>query len=450
MDLPNTRIALFHQPPPPSMSCRMQRGISLHEGANSAGPISQLPEDVVVEILAKLPVKSLIRFKCVCKSWLCLIGSVYLATKQLAMGRDDGIHGKLDCFLSNFSTRFDGGLEFSLDSLDTLHGRYSSRRFKITGLGIQLSRWRFVGVAEPLDGILCIKVPAAMAEVFVLWNPSTGEAKPIPLLTKCIEFFGLGRDNRTGEYKILAISIHTSGNAWEGDIFHITFKAEMYSLGSSSWRVLDVSHFFDGSRFIDGTHMNGLVHNTTSMVLSADGGMLSMLGTGFSVFSFDLSDEIYIQTPPPPPWESPDYYRYGDRLLRYCPHHGATCTLFFLPYNYNRVRSMEIWVLIGCGPRGSWTKQISLDYNLHPPSRVAKETFYYRPSVYRPSVHYKPWVYYRPSLVSISQIFVNEDDDFCTESDLHISIYEEYFSSDRTLFTLQLPRMLLVGMQTEG
>ncbi|GAB2298498.1 hypothetical protein Dimus_032561 [Dionaea muscipula] len=53
-------------------------------------------------------------------------------------------------------------------------------------------------------------------------------------------FFGLGRDPRTDEYKIFAFS------GYRGD------KVEVYSLGSSSsWRVLDMSYFFDGSRWID-------------------------------------------------------------------------------------------------------------------------------------------------------------------------------------------------------
>ncbi|GAB2298495.1 hypothetical protein Dimus_032558 [Dionaea muscipula] len=235
------------------MELRLQQ-----ERANSsAGPRSQLPEDVVMEILAKPSVKSLVRFKCVCKSWFSLIESVYLATKQLAAGRDDDNYGKLDYLLSSFRPRFEGGLEFSLNSLDTLLGSYSRRRFKIT-LRSPWLRWMCVAVAGSLDGILCFKVPVTMGKVFFLWNPATGEAKPISPLTKSVDFFGLGRDNRTGEYKILAISIYRTSSGWPEDIFHETFKAEVYSLGSSSWRTLDVSYFFDGSRRISTPYMNAL------------------------------------------------------------------------------------------------------------------------------------------------------------------------------------------------
>ncbi|GAB2297954.1 hypothetical protein Dimus_032038 [Dionaea muscipula] len=314
---------------------------------------SQLLEDFVVEILVRLPVKSLIRFKCVCKRWLSLIGSDHFAAKQLAAARssdDDDHYGPFDCFLSNFRQIFNGELEFTLNSLDT----HSCRRFKITlHPSFSPGRSMWVAVAGPLDGILCLK------NTFVLWNPTTGEVRPIPPLTKCFEFFGLGRDPRTGDCKILAISIYRTRS---GDISNqMSIKAEVYSLGSSSWRVLDVN-----------------------------GRMLSMLGThtllgnngsdnvASFVLSFDLSDQIYIETPLPPS----DHCMKSECLLRHCPNHGATCALFFVSgQRFNGcVRPIEIWVLIGCNARSSWTKQIIfLDCNLNRAD----------------------WVYYKESLVSI-------------------------------------------------
>ncbi|GAB2298467.1 hypothetical protein Dimus_032530 [Dionaea muscipula] len=370
----------------------MQSGISsikrcrLEEGASSAGPESQLPEDVVIEILARLPVKFLIRFKCVCKRWFSLIGTNHLAAKQLAAGRssDDDHH---DCLLSGFSRGIDDGrLQFYLHSVPS--GTHSLRRFKINPGSIRIA------IAEPLDGILCLKVhDEDIRGLFVLWNPITGEAKSIPPPTK---------------------------------------RVQVYSLGSSSsWRVLDVSYFFDGSRWIDVANYS---HMRPSMTLSADGRMLSMVGrykllgnngsdaAAFSVVSFDLSDEIYIETPFPPLRPSPDHTDMH-RLLCHCLNLSATCTLIF---NVYQVRLMEIWDLIGCGASGSWTKRICVD--------IAVPL-------------YRTFVCYKESLVSIPKISVKEGD--CIESDPYFSIDEENpFSIDednprcrRTLFTFQLPRI---------
>ncbi|GAB2298471.1 hypothetical protein Dimus_032534 [Dionaea muscipula] len=421
------------------------------EGTSSVGlrSQSQLPEDVVIEILVRLPVKFLIRFKCVCKRWFSLIGSDHLASKQLVVGRscDDDHHGKFDSLLSSFRQRFNG-FEFSLHSFDdTLLGNHSSRRFKI--IMNSPTPWMHVDVAQPLDGILCLKACTKDTgpEAFVLWNPTTGEAKPIPPLTKHVDFFGLGRDPRTNQYKILAISIEMTSKSWSEEIsIQNSITAAVYSLGSSSsWRVLDVSYFFDGFtwigfRWIDDSYMNDHVITRSMMVLSADGRMLSMLGrystdhiiVSSTVVSFDLGDEIFIQTPMPPSWEgeSLDYYTDGGYCrLRHCLNHGSICTLFFVPYEhfyehfYVPVRPpMEIWVLIGCGARGSWTKQISFDYNLHPRSGVAKVD--------------EDWVYYRQSLFSIAHISAKEGEGDCIESGFFFTV-KEFFSRgrSRTLFT---------------
>ncbi|GAB2298476.1 hypothetical protein Dimus_032539 [Dionaea muscipula] len=109
--------------------------------------------------------------------------------------------------------------------------------------------------------------------------------------------------------------------------------------------------------------------------------------------------------------------------LIYCRNHGATCALILCP---RAPRPKEIWVLIGCGARGSWTKQISMDYNLHPWCRVVDD-------------RYANNVYYKQSLVSIPQIPMKEmKEDDCIES---FSIDEVYPSGNRTLFTFQLPRI---------
>ncbi|CAJ1941136.1 unnamed protein product [Sphenostylis stenocarpa] len=38
-----------------------------------------VPEDLIIQILLRLPVKSLVRFNCVCKSWLSLISDSHFS-----------------------------------------------------------------------------------------------------------------------------------------------------------------------------------------------------------------------------------------------------------------------------------------------------------------------------------------------------------------------------------
>ena len=45
--------------------------------------LNDLPEDVLMDVFARLPVKSLLQFKCVCKSWYAIIRDPIFITKHL-------------------------------------------------------------------------------------------------------------------------------------------------------------------------------------------------------------------------------------------------------------------------------------------------------------------------------------------------------------------------------
>jgi hypothetical protein len=45
-------------------------------------PLQYLPHELIIQILLRLPVKSLLRFKCVCKLWLTLISDAHFANSH--------------------------------------------------------------------------------------------------------------------------------------------------------------------------------------------------------------------------------------------------------------------------------------------------------------------------------------------------------------------------------
>ncbi|KAL9411039.1 hypothetical protein AB3S75_044754 [Citrus x aurantiifolia] len=51
--------------------------------------MAKLPQDIVADILSRLPVKSLLRFKCVSKPWFSLISDSQFAKTQLKQAKSD-------------------------------------------------------------------------------------------------------------------------------------------------------------------------------------------------------------------------------------------------------------------------------------------------------------------------------------------------------------------------
>lgn len=60
----------------------------------------QIPEDVLMEIMIRLPVKSLLRFKCVCKNWYDIIQNRKFTCSHL---RFQKLQNKGRIFLQHFN-----------------------------------------------------------------------------------------------------------------------------------------------------------------------------------------------------------------------------------------------------------------------------------------------------------------------------------------------------------
>ncbi|GAU20085.1 hypothetical protein TSUD_381770 [Trifolium subterraneum] len=156
------------------------------------------------KFLSRLPVKSLMQFKCVCKSWKSLISDPNFAKKHLRMstkhhhlisinsaGRDELIH-----------------MSYPLSSLLT----------DVTATAIQLeypltNRYRrFDPIVASCHGILCIQIDHVSVN---LWNPSIRKFTKIPSLEDSIHGYSVsfGYDHSSDTYKVVArgfvIKVHT-------------------------------------------------------------------------------------------------------------------------------------------------------------------------------------------------------------------------------------------------
>nr|GLL36748.1 F-box protein At1g30790-like [Ipomoea trifida] len=127
-----------------------------------------LPRELLIEILARLPVNSLMRFKSVCKFFYCLIKSDHhFQHKHYEISqvrRDYAVFGP-EC---SFTPRVFGLVYKELDSDEMGY----------VDLVMPSSEIDFV---KCVDGILClVSVRTGGTKNILIWNPSTREIKELP------------------------------------------------------------------------------------------------------------------------------------------------------------------------------------------------------------------------------------------------------------------------------
>jgi hypothetical protein len=123
--------------------------------------MSSLPDEVILEILSRLPVKPLLRFRCVSKPWLALIDSPEFIKLHLKQSLKTNTN--LSLILSDgylYSSDFD-----SLDRAIELDHPLKTPHYGTEILG-------------SCNGLLCL---SNKKEDVALWNPSTRKYKKLPV-----------------------------------------------------------------------------------------------------------------------------------------------------------------------------------------------------------------------------------------------------------------------------
>ncbi|PHT85254.1 hypothetical protein T459_07360 [Capsicum annuum] len=129
-----------------------------------SGIAYNFPNDILFLILARVPVKSLLRFKSVCKAWNVMISdNEFRRThrdQSKALGRE-----KL--LLHKYYAKFYND-KFEFRDLET------SKLVTIATQVFPPEKFRKAIVSCSCGGLLLLKNPGAY-KVYVLWNPSTNE-----------------------------------------------------------------------------------------------------------------------------------------------------------------------------------------------------------------------------------------------------------------------------------
>ncbi|XP_047306726.1 F-box protein CPR1-like [Impatiens glandulifera] len=322
----------------------------------------QLLDEILEEILCRLSVKCLFRYKCVSKSWLALISSPYFV--KLHLKRSIQTKRNLSLYLLNHLH-----CQEVFDFFQPVKVNYIPLMFQNYGL---VPRGSY-------DGLLCMAKLGDVDNVFV-WNPSIRKSIKLPYESR-IDFpnkkhtvwicdYRIGYDNTNEDYKVVRIG------GLQGRKGIIDYEIKVYSLRSNSWHKIEkFSHFPNLNSFGDSV-AGGALHWITS--------------TENLIVAFDLGIEKY-RVLPQPEYRDSYYYLYLDNL----------CGCLSLTCRYISSSTVDVFLLKEYGRKNEhWSRLITLS---HPISS----------KIFNPT---KPTVQKSPEEIMIYVVVGSMDLHICLES----------------------------------
>ncbi|PON58296.1 F-box domain containing protein [Trema orientale] len=191
-----------------------------------------LPEEIITDMLVRLDVKSLMRCKCVCKSWRSLISELRFA--KLHVQRQPHSLIIPACVHSPFWQ----GTEFLIYSFEN-PDEHSTYKFPMT---IEKSTESMV--VEGCDnGVLCVR--ALPHNTVYLWNPATNEVKKLPPSPASDQWLhpsirvGFGYDTLTNDFKVVRVCAQV-----DTCFFGRYSNVAVYSLRTNSWKKIEMPYKF--------------------------------------------------------------------------------------------------------------------------------------------------------------------------------------------------------------
>lgn len=277
----------------------------------------EIPYDIVFDILSRLPVQSLLRFRSVCKSWNALISNnSQFINSQLQRSTESNSGQNLIIFhcSSKFFDSID--IEISADSCKKLdpppfRNRYPRFDVVCSNYGLILLRV----FTEPFSSP-CINT-------FILWNPTIRKYK----VFECYYTlgsnpgFGICYDSLIDSYKVVFVC-QCSG------------ASGLFDVKNESWSSVD-KPLSTNLYKSQGVFANGMLH-----------WVLVRRVNFITILCFDVMEAEFKELLHPVEYDNGQLYEIGLAVWR-----GQLCV-----YNcYTNSKGVKIWVMEEYGKKESWT-----------------------------------------------------------------------------------------------
>ncbi|KAM3357875.1 F-box/kelch-repeat protein [Capsicum galapagoense] len=309
-----------------------------YEGANfwtKEEEIPTLPQDLIIEILVRLPLKTLLKFRCVSKSWLSLLSNTEFHKTHV-----------------NFSMNNPKMTDYTLAAVATVSGlgkicrvyTISSENSSVTvskhgcpPKSLSLSAW----LLGSCNGLVCLTTDSFE---LMLLNPCTGKFNVFPDSIIHYEVgdggyyfrYGFGYDASTDDYKVVKIfSFPQSGEGRHVNMVNV------YSLKANSWS--NIQGFNSG-------HINGNVGVFANGILHWEGCLNCHISGAYSeIVTLNLATERYGKI------GLPSYEDGG--IIHWTLGVSRGRLVACCNYELNRA---DMWVMKEYGVERSWIKLVAI------------------------------------------------------------------------------------------
>ncbi|XP_028755890.1 F-box/kelch-repeat protein At3g06240-like [Neltuma alba] len=196
-----------------------------------------LLQEIIINILIRLPIKSLIRFQCGCKHWKNLFKTPSFIAEHLHHSAHQNssllFEDKDEC----------GRLRLRLFDPDMQVLEFKNERF----IGSVRRRW----IVDSCNGLLCV---IGKNHSIYLWNPAIRDVRRVPKAINWFEnddfYLGFGFSPIVNDYKI--VKLYVSGA--DDDLVNLV---EVYLLSTGSWYEVEFDDLDGVAISSNGFNING-------------------------------------------------------------------------------------------------------------------------------------------------------------------------------------------------
>ncbi|XP_048138799.1 F-box/kelch-repeat protein At3g06240-like [Rhodamnia argentea] len=309
-----------------------------------------LPQEILIHILAKLPVKSLVRFRCVSKSWDALVTDPSFVSLHLRHAMASHDHSVV--LLRHYSLT-------ERKERNTLY-RDGESFLEHQELEFPLMTYDTYYLAGYCNGLLCFSDYIINHLQVILWNPSLRKCVRLPIprfvdtdITHTY-VLGFGFDSRRVDYKVVRL-IYMLGRNWS---VIVPPEVEVYELKTNAWRGIQAAVPYVIPESSSQAFVNGAIHwigyNPDDKVASYPRSIVVL---------FDMNDEVFGEM------ELPKGGDYANRLnLSLAVHQDSICLLHCHPMEedgHQLYGVCWVWVMKEYGASDSWSKLLTINIGEH-------------------------------------------------------------------------------------